>query len=66
MVLFLLIHDFDQERLTYESARASWFVLISQNSAEAIDMLYVLILLHNTMFCYIYGGLNRQITHYNV
>ena len=40
MVLFLLIHDFDQERLACESARASWFVLISQNLAKVIYRLY--------------------------
>lgn len=40
MVLFLLVHDFDQEGLTCEGARASWFVLISQNLAKVIYRLY--------------------------
>lgn len=41
MVLFLLIHDFDQDGLTCEGARASWFVLISQNAAKVIYRLYM-------------------------
>ena len=67
MVLFLLIHDFDQEGLTCEGARASWFVLISQNLAKVIYRLYTYYNLYKKWcFVNIYGSLSQQVTHYYV